>query len=210
MIQPSRETLTQRLDRLERENRRWKRAASACSLVLALTLLSGAAPTTMPEEIKARRLVLVDQRGVTRAILGTDFDHFEHLSQVALKLFDSKGKQRLHLFVHNDGPKDLHSGWPKAGLSLLTEAEKEAASLNIKTDNSTDLLLRDGKSIGRAWIRLTQDGKPSVLLFDENDRLRAAMGHVVLETPRVEAVTTRPASSLVLFDKDGKVIWTAP
>lgn len=204
------DTLTQRLDQLERENRWWKRAGSACSLVLALALLSGAAPTTMPEEIKARRFALVDQRGVTRAILGTDFDSIEHLSQVALKLFDAKGKQRLYLFVHNDGPKDLHSRWTKAGLSLLTEAEKEAASLNIKTDNSTDLLLRDGKSIGRAWIRLTQDGKPSVLLFDENDKLRAAMGHVVLETPRIEAVTTRPASSLVLFDKDGKVIWNVP
>jgi hypothetical protein len=31
-----------------------------------------------------------------------------------------------------------------------------------------------------------------------------------LETTRRGSVETRPSSSLVLFDKDGKVIWSAP
>ena len=35
-------------------------------------------------------------------------------------------------------------------------------------------------------------------------------GHPALETTATGTVEQRPASSLVLFDRDGKVIWKVP
>jgi hypothetical protein len=36
------------------------------------------------------------------------------------------------------------------------------------------------------------------------------LGHSAIEATRTGAVEQRPASSLVLFDKDGKVLFKAP
>jgi L-asparaginase II len=48
------------------------------------------------------------------------------------------------------------------------------------------------------------------VLRDEKERIRAVLGHTNLEITRTGSVEQRSASSLVLFDKDGKVMWTAP
>jgi len=37
--------------------------------------------------------------------------------------------------------------------------------------------------------------------------IRAVLGRTNLETPRSGSVETLPLSSLVLFDKEGKVLW---
>ncbi len=45
---------------------------------------------------------------------------------------------------------------------------------------------------------------------DASGNTRAVLGSTVLETTQTGAVEKRPPSSLVLFDKDGKVTWSAP
>jgi hypothetical protein len=47
-----------------------------------------------------------------------------------------------------------------------------------------------------------------VQLSDPN--LRAVLGNADLQDPRTGSTITRPLSSLVLFDKNGKVAWSAP
>jgi hypothetical protein len=47
-------------------------------------------------------------------------------------------------------------------------------------------------------------------LFDENGTERAVLGSTALENTKTGAVTSQPASSLTLFDKEGKVLWRAP
>ncbi len=44
----------------------------------------------------------------------------------------------------------------------------------------------------------------------ENQKNGAVLGHTALETKATGTVEQPPASSLVLFDRDGKVIWKAP
>jgi len=51
---------------------------------------------------------------------------------------------------------------------------------------------------------------PHLGLFDENENIRAALGHTALESKTTGTVEQRPASSLVLFDRDGKAIWSVP
>ena len=47
-------------------------------------------------------------------------------------------------------------------------------------------------------------------LRDAEGKTRAVLGHVTLGGARTGTTEQRPASSLVLFDKDEKVIWMAP
>jgi hypothetical protein len=51
---------------------------------------------------------------------------------------------------------------------------------------------------------------PSIILGDQDGVDRAALGHTVLRIRPTGSLEHRAPSSLVLFDKDGKVIWTAP
>jgi hypothetical protein len=41
-------------------------------------------------------------------------------------------------------------------------------------------------------------------------QMRAVLGPVLLNNPRTGSTETRPASSLVLFDERGAVLWRAP
>lgn len=75
-------------------------------------------------------------------------------------------------------------------------------TLNLKDKN--------GNGKARASLMLGIDGSPVVLLGDENGKPRAVLGHVDLVGTSEGRVEKRPASSLVLFDKDGKVLWKAP
>ncbi|MFQ5873698.1 MAG: hypothetical protein ACE5JL_07840 [Dehalococcoidia bacterium] len=73
MNDPTMQTLVQRVDRLERAHRRWRRAAFALAAALGLLALVGAtSPRTVPvaDEIRAKRFVLVDEAGRDQARLG--------------------------------------------------------------------------------------------------------------------------------------------
>jgi hypothetical protein len=67
------------------------------------------------------------------------------------------------------------------------------------------------KGADGAQLRLTTgpDGA-SVQLWDNPKLLRAVLGTVKLETVRSGGVESLPLSSLVLFDKEGKLLWRAP
>ena len=52
--------------------------------------------------------------------------------------------------------------------------------------------------------------EPVVTLLDEKGQFRAQLGCASLEITKTGSVENRPESSLILFDKVGKVIWKAP
>ena len=66
-----------------------------------------------------------------------------------------------------------------------------------------------GKKL-RAHLGLNEQGNAALTLWDKNKKSRAVLGATSLQTIKTEEVTMRPESSLVLFDKDGKVMWQAP
>ena len=60
---------------------------------------------------------------------------------------------------------------------------------------------------------MLSDGSPSIRLFDEVGNSRAIIGSIKLENPetaRIGSLEKRPESSLVLLDKDKKIVWSAP
>ena len=75
MTEPQNDSVIQRLDRLERENRFWKKIAGALFIlltVLTTVVLIGSVKTTKTDEvltadeIRTRRLVVMDEKGKPR------------------------------------------------------------------------------------------------------------------------------------------------
>ncbi len=165
------DVLIERLDRLEREARRWRLAAVVVGVVLGLVVLVGATPPApVADEIRARRFVVVDEAGKTRALLGVE-----------------------------DG---------EARLALHHETGRRLASLQVHSTGTSALYLAGKNGADRAWLEVAGDA-PRLVFRDEFARQRVVLGAFTISyTTGVNE--RRPTSSLVLFDKDGKVLFKAP
>ena len=96
------------------------------------------------------------------------------------------------------------------GLDEIREPSPPTSRQTQESDtpsNSPDFWDDALKEIG---LQLTGGNRPSLKLRDENGIIRAALGSTELQVISTGETTHRPPSSLVLFDKEGKVIWEAP
>jgi hypothetical protein len=117
------ELLSHRLQTLENRFRTMKLLAIIACIVVAALLLMGQAPSPFPrntpafraydqlpektqarltveqDELRARQIILVDDKGKERASLVTD-----NAGSVFLMMADKAGKARINLSVSNDGP----------------------------------------------------------------------------------------------------------
>jgi hypothetical protein len=104
MTEPTLDTLTRRLDRLERQNRWLRRVSLVILLGAVATLLMGQAPPHRPPRIvEAEEFVLRDARGQVRATLGTT----QSPSAAFLRIHNDDGKQRARIIVSSDGTSSL-------------------------------------------------------------------------------------------------------
>lgn len=144
--------------------------------------------------IIAQEFRLVDKDGKTLGRFG--------LSEVGgprLVLSDENGLPRAML--------SLSSGNPV--LSLHGKDTDVSIAAGVLSEAPWMVLVdRDGTP--RACLRLQPDGSPSLHLCDKGGKIRAALGTTDLEITQTGEARRRAASSLVLFDKDGKVMWSAP
>jgi hypothetical protein len=161
--------LVERLERVERENRRWKVIGIGIATLMGLALLMGAAKPRVQDEVRARRFTLVDSKGKLQGFLG-----FSALGSPTLFLFDNP---TVTLFDSERRPRvQLAGGVVESGLRLYTK----------NGDPLADLYIESGE-----WPRLA--------LYDKSQRRRVALQ--VLPTGSPE---------LMLKEKDGKTIWSAP
>jgi len=126
------------------------------------------------------------------------------ISAEEFRLVDAQGRTLADLAVGSKGDVLLgfygSDGIRRAGFGLSAEGPPV-------------LRLRDEKGRPRAKITLLSDGRPTVRIYDEKGDVRAILGAVNLETPETTRTGTfekRVESSLVLADKEGKLIWSAP
>jgi len=84
------------------------------------------------------------------------------------------------------------------------------ATLAVPADGTPGLALCGKDGQGGAVLHMSPDGSTRLYLLDKDQHLRALLGSTELTMPLTGSTEVRPESSLVLFDKDGKVIWSAP
>jgi len=59
-------------------------------------------------------------------------------------------------------------------------------------------------------LKVAPDGSPSIELYDQDGKQRAVLGSTDLEVTKTGTQIKKSPASLVLFGKEGKVIWEAP
>jgi hypothetical protein len=144
----------QRLARLERERWVWRIGAGVVLAGLYLATWATASPGVI-DEVRARKIVVVDAQGKGRIILGTKEVTAE------LVLFDMQGKERASLdegalFLF-DERGNLGVWLSLSGLMMLATSVRGAAgdSFMIWSDTDGRLSLRDGEqgptSCSRRW-----------------------------------------------------------
>jgi len=108
--------LTQRLDRVERENRRLKRIGGVALIGLAAVALMGQAmPGKVAKVVEAERFIVRDLSGGARANLGLDPE-----GTIRLVLLDKRGTPVLTLAGMSSGSSALALG-SKDGVLLYAD-----------------------------------------------------------------------------------------
>src|SRR5262245_34373381 len=95
---------------------------------------------------------------------------------------------------------------------LVDEKGKERASLVTDRAGSVFLVMFDEAGKTRANLSVSNDG-PSLVFYDSTGRQRTIIGSTTLVGSHVNdsgTVEKAPASSVVLFDKAGKLLWRQP
>lgn len=224
MNEPTIETLVRRLERVERENRWLNRIGVATLAVIAAVVLMGqVSPSKL---VEAEMIFLQDAKGKPRGALGVNDD-----GMVFLGLADKDGTSRAEVSVLADGSANLvfrdKTNIARVGLThwkdgkttfLLTDKDQPRFGLALTADGSLSLNVYEHGGLyfwdkageSRLVLGVLSDGLPHLTLLDKAGVIRAALGSTSLETEQTGVVEQRPESSIVLFDKAGNVIWSAP
>ena len=112
---------------------------------------------------------------------------------------DKDGRGRLLLALQPDGSPTVSLNDSARGNTIVVAADTERAAL---------FFTRGARE--RLWLGLGSDGSPSVSLTDYQGVTRAVLGVTSLETSATGATESLAPSSLVLFDREGKLIFRAP
>jgi hypothetical protein len=217
---PEFKSLTERLEKLEKQNSNLKRSWLAALTLLGAFVALGQAP--------ANRTIAVDEfqpkdhAGVVRAKLGFVRD------EPALILYDQNERKRAYLmpdalgFVDSDGTRRVMLGSDTAvmydaatnkivgqGPGLMMFGTETTIDLRaIASNASLSIRRKGGNSNGTAVLEYSEDA-PSLRLVDAQG-FRAIVGRASFGEPSTGVTSKSSAASVILFDKDGKSVWSAP
>lgn len=179
--------LAARIDRLERENRRWKRlAGGALAAAVAVVGLGLQRPgQRAPEEAGARtleaaRFVLRGADGGEAAVLGLDHDGNPNLlmrrgEANALLTLSGPGL----LLRGDDGKRTAYMGFDSRGTGKLTLASSrilDGVRLSVAPDGASSVGVVNLEGRGRAALEFLPEGDSRVVVRDDRGAVRGSLG----------------------------------
>ncbi|MDE3109305.1 MAG: hypothetical protein KGL02_05120 [Acidobacteriota bacterium] len=210
MIAPTEENdpILSRIERLEEQNRRWRRGAMiALVAVVSIGLTAQtrskrrhapahqpAAAPGIPKNIEAESFTLKDDSGRVRAELAMSG------TGPSLKLFDEHGSALAVFCVNDTAP-----GGPFVTLS--DPAHHAGLSMSVLEGAGSELSMMGEGENAQVHIGVTKDGT-TLELFDQ-DGFSTDLGNG-MQTTRSGKLKKTSAASIALFNKDRKVLWSAP
>jgi hypothetical protein len=226
-LESSIEALEKRVAKLEAQNWRFKKAGIASFIIATAIIIMGQAPAK--RIVTADEFILKDSLGIVRAKLG-----FAGVSQdPTLTLIDVNGRERAYLateaieFADSNGTTRVLLGSSNAISYKLVEGKTQITDQGpgLFFDGADRKVLMEirgmssGSSISflgqgpaewgqQAVLESSADG-PSLTLSDAQG-FRTIAGIASLKTPRTGASTKTSAASVILFDKEGRSVWSAP
>ncbi|HXE52217.1 MAG TPA: hypothetical protein VN541_04345 [Tepidisphaeraceae bacterium] len=203
-------SLEQRLELLEKSNRRWKALSVGLLACIGAGLLIAAQPATpAPAEIlQAKRIEVIDPQGHPSIVLqakedGSSIAVWGPDHQHAAVLVGQQKKSALMLMKNNQTPEVFAEAVDTGGEIGVTdgrspaEAASDRAALNIS-----------GGPHGFAIFHVVNGRPESRLSFSKNG------GGLELRTPGSKAVTrvigAETGGHLQIVNGDGQVVWDAP
>jgi len=182
------------LNALSRELRWHRRAWLLLLLAGGAVALAGAAGPPAGAELRATKIVLADPAGAVRGTFGVEAD-----GTVALRLSDAAGVERLATAVSAADPSiSLFGGDRKTAAKLLVEGGVPRLALSDRT--GTD----------RLWVAV-RVGSPVVQFIAPDGVARCGLATMNDDTGiAVVSGATATVPGLVLYNKDRKIVWSAP
>ena len=209
-------SLTDRVNALERENRRLKGGGA---LLLAVVVALSAMGAGAVESLNAQKLTVTDTTG-SITISGSDiimknpngterlFLGLSEKDHPVMNFYGPEGKTRVTL-IGSDLPF----------LSLL-DAKQERAYMGLTTDNHPALRLYGSDGTERAFFGVSTQNDPNLLLYGTNGKLRAALTatdlpyftmYDALNTAGINVqVSDSNIAKMWLEDTSGSTTWRAP
>jgi len=174
-----------RLEKLERENRRMKKIGIVGIVFASVLFFSGQAKTN--KVVEANEFRLLDASGKERA---------------TLHVF--RGQPELFIRSLN-GESDVLLGTDTSGPYLVMGPVTGKAAVTLNPNN----LSLEG-TVGKLRIALNPEAGGPNLTIEDNEGYSTVLGRSDLPLTKTGKREQTPAASLVLFDKDKKVLWAAP
>jgi hypothetical protein len=143
-----------RIEGLERSVARLRRLTVGLALALVAAVVTGfAAPIQQSNELRTRKLVIVDDAGQTRLSLGQDPATTQRISRAAgLVLYDASGAERGGFATMADGSVVLGMDAPVG----VGAPMRDRIGLKVMPDGSAYVILIDNQT--RAVAKLHSDG----------------------------------------------------
>ena len=132
----------------------------------------------------------------------------ELASGVSLNLAAQGDLQEFHVHGQGESGSVLLSGNPVSTMVSVFH-EPFGSRLDILPEKLQLFDQNEGRK-PRVLLGLSDDDAPFLALRDKDGQTRAVLGRTGLESIKTGAVDQRAESSLVLFDREGKVLWQAP
>ena len=172
--------------------------------MLALALLAGAIGGGLAGKVFWKRAQAPEDLELKKVIVANEIHLVDHAGKARWVLAFSKEGEPSITFVNKEGWAPMAMGVNRNGFPFFNMI------LQPLKGGGPSLTLMDGRMKNRAVLGLWEDGEPYLTLRDRNGQVRATLGSTDLKHPLTGANIRRPSSSLVLFDEEGKIIWSAP
>jgi hypothetical protein len=194
-----------RIERLERQNRLFRRGILTCLIALVSVVLMAqtkrpqkAAPApavhAIPEKIEAGSFILKDTNGKVRAELsmaGTG---------PTLKLRDESGIAQVTL--------SLNDGTPQGPMMLFSDAHQHAAvSISVLDGMGSQLSLVGARPDIQARLAVAPDG--TSFEMSDSEGFTTSIGNG-MQSGKGKQPKKTTAASVTLYGKDRKLLWSTP
>ncbi len=159
MDKPQIDELANRIERLERENRRWRWVAGLALVAGLVVTIGGAQPAHEAKVVQAERIIIRDKDGNERVRVGVGSNGAAYLS---LKDMGSNGG--IDLVASSEGQPYLDV-WNKAQGHLMLVAHADRMAVDFRDKNRVgQIALKIEKGDGTQYLSFRKEGKGNLSL----------------------------------------------
>lgn len=184
MTESNQYEIISRLNKLEKQNKYMKIGGLAFVLLVVTTLLIGASnKPDVDEEIRAKRIVVVDEKGNDVLLMGTTT---KGKGLTFLSMYDSNNKLRVYLAVNDEGTNlSLIDANKNDRLKLVAINEvsglamydsngrlRTALTGSVEEDNGGELQIFNKTKEGVVKLSVDEYGKGKIGVFDRKGKGR--------------------------------------